>query len=319
MMVFRFPNDRKFYTLDEHFDVFPVSFHGFIPTEVLRLKGKITEISVEEIQNLNFQLPQNPPQSSEDETKEAYLRKIEKSISTLHQHHLEKMVIARRKDFHFQKLNAQQTFFNLCEKYPSAFVYAFSENNCSWIGAFAEVLGKFNKKTSQFQTMSLAGTLPLDEEWSEKELKEQQTVTEYILETLKKYNSEVQVSDLHDYISGNIKHLKTDFSLKIEADRLSQLLEDLHPTPAVCGYPKNLCKTLISEIENFPREMYAGYSKIETEDEITCFVTLRCGRFYENKATLYAGGGITALSKPEKEWQETELKLQALGSNLSFV
>ena len=162
--------------------------------------------------------------------------------------------------------------------------------------------------------MSLAGTLPVDEEWSEKEIEEQKPVTNYISEILKKYVtlSEVEESETYNHISGNIKHLRTDFTAKIEDNRLEELIEELHPTPAVCGIPKEFCKEKIIEIEQYNREFYAGYIKIETEEEIYYFVNLRCAKIYKNQVIAFAGGGITALSSPEKEWRETELKSQAI-------
>lgn len=53
------------------------------------------------------------------------------------------------------------------------------------MGAFSEVLGKFNKQTHTFETMSLAGTLPVSENWSEKEIEEQKPVSSYIRNILK--------------------------------------------------------------------------------------------------------------------------------------
>ena len=97
---------------------------------------------------------------------------------------------------------------------------------------------------------------------------------------------------------------------------MDDLINDLHPTPAVCGVPKSLCISIIQDIEGFDRSFYAGYSKVDINDTIFYFVNLRCGRLFKNNAELFVGGGITALSSPEKEWRETELKADALMSNI---
>ena len=178
------------------------------------------------------------------------------------------------------------------------------------------MLGKFNKKTSEFETMSLAGTLALDKEWTKKELDEQKTVSNYVESVLKKYSSQVKISDTKDHHSGNIKHLRTDFKLKIKEEHLSNLITDLHPTPAVCGIPKDFCKNAILNFENKPREFYAGFSRVEMADDIYFFVNLRCAKVYKNAAELFVGGGITSHSNPKKEWQETELKSEAILKNL---
>ena len=184
------------------------------------------------------------------------------------------------------------------------------------MGAFSEVLGHFDKKTEQFKTMSLAGTLPVEKNWGQKEIDEQQPVTDYILATLKEFSGEIAASDTRDHISGNIKHLRTDFTAKISAEKIPALIAALHPTPAVCGIPKDVCRPAIDQFEKYPRSLYAGYIKIETPEEIFYFVNLRCAEFFRNGTLIHVGGGITALSVPEKEWHETELKAAAVLNNL---
>ena len=184
------------------------------------------------------------------------------------------------------------------------------------MGAFSEVLGKFNKTTHEFETMSLAGTLPVSENWSEKEIEEQKPVTNYIRTILNNYSENVDESGTFDHISGNIKHLRTDFKAKIQPEDLDALIQVLHPTPAVCGIPKEFCKESIQKLEKFSRELYAGYIKIETEDTVQYFVNLRCSRLYQDSVHVFVGGGITAQSNPEKEWIETELKSEAVLKNL---
>ena len=315
MLIFKLPFDEKYFTIDENSEEKAVRFFSFKGNKNIDFKGKIKEISFEEILKNQYILPENI-EFELNETHDEYLKKIEKTISFIHENQLKKLVIARKKTFQIQNLNLPETFKNLCEKYPSAFVYAFIKNDECWIGAFSELLGKFNKKTSEFETMSLAGTLPIDENWTEKEIAEQKPVTDYIFEIVKKYSENVEKSETQDHFSGNIKHLRTDFKAKIDADNVDVLISELHPTPAVCGIPKDFCRKAISDLENFDRELYAGYTRIETDENIYCFVNLRCGKFYKNTAVLFAGGGITALSSPQKEWQETELKMQALEKSL---
>ena len=314
MLIFRLPFDEKTYTVDVENSNSNVKFFPFEGDSQLYFKGNIVEISKEDVSRLTFQLPDGI-ENFENENQNEYLQRIEKAIKVIQKNQLKKIVIARKKKIELQNVNLSKTFFNLCEKYPSAFVYAFVKNNNSWIGAFSEVLGKFNKNTSTFETMSLAGTLPVDEEWTEKEIEEQKPVSEYILNISNSISKNVKQSETYDHVSGNIKHLRTDFEAKIKPEHFDQLISELHPTPAVCGIPKDFCKNQISKLENFDRELYAGYTKIETDDYIYCFVNLRCGKLYKNSAILYAGGGITSLSSPEKEWRETELKFQALGEN----
>lgn len=322
MIYFKFPFDEKLHSTDENSGENPISFYSFDGLKRLDFGGKIIELSPE---NFN-QIAISSKILSEDknefaaETKEEYLKNLEKVIEIIQEHQLPKLVYSRRKIFtDFEEINLKESFNHLCQSYPNAFRYIFIDDENSWMGAFSEVLGKFSKKTHEFETMSLAGTLPVSENWSEKEIEEQKPVTSYIRNILNQYSENVTESETYDHISGNIKHLRTDFKAKIKPENLDQIIQELHPTPAVCGIPKDFCKEEIQKIEKFPREFYAGYIKIETEDTVQYFVNLRCSKLYKNAVHLFVGGGITAQSNPEKEWTETELKSEVVLKNLVIL
>lgn len=323
MVYFRFPFSDQILTADESSSKSAVSFVSFDGLKKLDFKGEIIEVSRE-----NFLGQKNLHQKItsklcifRSETKKDYEQKIDKVINFVKNQKLSKLVISRRKLVNYQGLkpNLPQTFLNLCESYPNAFVYLFVKEGKCWMGAFSEVLGKFDKETSQLETMSLASTLPLNEEWTKKEIEEQQPVTDFISNILKDFSAEVEQSDTYDHPSGNIKHLRTDFKAKIKREDLEKIISELHPTPAVCGIPKELCKKAIAGFEKDSRNFYAGYIEVETDKNRQYFVNLRCAEFLKNAAFLYVGGGITADSSPEKEWQETELKADAILKNISFL
>jgi len=322
MVFFRFPFSETLWTTEQNSASQNVSFHSFDQSERIDFDGDINEISLADFQNLNFF---NSNLSGElidfqEENQTEYQQKLENVIDFIKENQLSKLVISRRKlvDFDHFSVDLRQTFLNLCKSYPNAFVYFFIKDEQCWIGAFSEVLGKFNKKTSEFETMSLAGTLPVEESWTSKELEEQKPVTLFIKNILKNFASEVEESETYDHISGNIKHLRTDFKAKIEKAELENLIAELHPTPAVCGIPKDLCQDAIGNFESHPRKLYAGYIQVESPENIQYFVNLRCAEFFKNAALIYVGGGITADSSPEKEWRETELKSQAILKNLEI-
>lgn len=324
MIYFKFPFDEQLYSTDENSNTNSINFHSFNNAEKIDIAGKVIEKDLSEFENLEISsqiLPEDETQFIA-ETQEEYLQKLEEVIKIIKENNLPKLVLSRRKIFtDFTEINLKESFNNLCRNYPNAFKYLFFDGETSWMGAFSEVLGKFNKSTHEFETMSIAGTIPVSEEWTEKEIEEQKPVSSYIRNTLTKYAtlSEVQESETYDHISGNIKHLKTDFKIKINSEDLDSIIKELHPTPAVCGIPKDFCREIIEKVEKFPRELYAGYIKIETEDYIQYFVNLRCARLYKNSVHLFVGGGITAQSNPEKEWQETELKSEAVLKNLVVI
>jgi len=89
----------------------------------------------------------------------------------------------------------------------------------------------------------------------------------------------------------------------------------LHPTPAVCGFPRLQTKKFILERENYQRTFYTGFlgelnvgrESIDSKDS-SLFVNLRCMEIKNNTAFLYVGGGITKDSIAQKEWEETVSK-----------
>lgn len=322
MIYFKLPFDENLYSTDKNNDENNITFYPFEGSELNKHYGKIIKVNHEnadEITLITSSLPKDNTQLTA-ETQSEYLTNLEKVIGTINENQLPKLVYSRRKIFtDFREIDLQKSYENLCASYPNAFRYIFINEEVAWMGAFSEVLGKFDKKTRRFETMSLAGTLPVSETWSEKEIEEQKPVTEYIRNILKTYSSKIEESSTYDHISGNIKHLRTDFKADINPGDLDEIIKNLHPTPAVCGIPKDFCKGKIRELEKFPRELYAGYIKIETEETVYYFVNLRCCKLYQDSVHIFVGGGITAQSNPEKEWRETELKSEAILKNLSVT
>lgn len=322
MIYFKFPFNEKLYSTDENFNENSVNFHSFDGLSSINFNGKIVEIHPKNFDKTIISSESLPPDNNQSvpETKEEYLKNLEKVIEVIKENQLPKLVYSRRKIFtDFNIIDLKESFKNLCNSYPNAFRYIFINGENAWMGAFSEVLGKFNTTTHEFETMSLAGTLPISENWSEKEIEEQKPVSAYIRNILKKYSENIDESETYDHISGNIKHLRTDFKAKIKHEDLDNIIQELHPTPAVCGIPKDFCKEKIKSIEKFPRELYAGYIKIKTEETVQFFVNLRCSKLYRNSVHAFVGGGITAQSNPEKEWRETELKSEAVLKNLLIL
>ncbi|WP_288436199.1 chorismate-binding protein [uncultured Chryseobacterium sp.] len=319
MIYFKLPFNERLLSADEKNTKNAVSFFSYDGSDQISFKGDIFEVNPAEFDNISITsetLNSNTAKYSA-ETKEEYCNTLEQVIAVIKENNLPKLVYSRRKIVtDFNTINYKESFKNLCVSYPNAFRYLFNDGNNAWMGAFSEVLGKFNKTTHEFETMALAGTLPVSEEWSEKEIEEQKPVSTYIRDILKNYSGRIEQSETYDHISGNIKHLRTDFKTTIQPEDLDRIIQDLHPTPAVCGIPKDFCNENIRHYEKFPREFYAGYIKVETGENILYFVNLRCARLYKDAVHVFVGGGITAQSNPDKEWRETELKSEAILKNL---
>ena len=88
------------------------------------------------------------------------------------------------------------------------------------------------------------------------------------------------------------------------------LLEVMHPTAAVSGYPREPAAAFLRERERFERGWYAGpVGWFDAEGEGAFAPALRCALLRGDRARLFAGAGLVEGSDPDREWEETALKL----------
>jgi isochorismate synthase len=250
--------------------------------------------------------------------KEHYKQKVQQVIDYIKKGTAGKIVISRqllRKwPDAFQKIGL--LFKYLCNVYPHAFVYvAHVPGEGIWAGASPEILLKSEK--GSITTMSLSGTRKIqsgNSDWGQKEIEEHLWVSRFIAESLEKSGcSELQISPMNTVQAGAVEHLRTDYLANCENEIIPRLLNALHPTPAVCGWPTPVARQLIGEIENYDRSYYTGYlGPVEDATTFNLFVNLRCMNITASHAVVYVGGGITIDSDPETEWEETELKSRTM-------
>ena len=79
------------------------------------------------------------------------------------------------------------------------------------------------------------------------------------------------------------------------------------------GVPGEAALRVIRELEGFERGWYAApVGWVDANGDGDFVVAIRSGLFHENVATLFGGAGIVADSDPQKEWDETGLKIHFL-------
>jgi isochorismate synthase len=240
---------------------------------------------------------------------------VQKGINAIKAGHFEKVVLSRKETISLENADFLSLFEKLLQTYPTAFRYCWFHPEIGlWLGATPERLLKSENK--KFYTMALAGTQKFEDtenvEWQQKEKAEQRFVTDFIIENLEDAVSEIAVSKPYTAKAGNLLHLKTDIEGVLnDTANLKQVVEILHPTPAVCGFPKAEAKAFILANEGYDREYYSGFlgeSNHNFENGKTgtdLYVNLRCMQLKGNEAHLYMGCGITNDSDPEKEYLET--------------
>ena len=272
-------------------------------------------------------------------SKQDHLKLISNAIKTIENENLEKVVVTRQETLKGINYDPIELFKRLITNYPEAFVYCWFHPEIGlWLGATPETL--LNIENNRFSTMSLAGTKAyqdhLNINWSDKEINEQSIVTNFIVNQLNNEIQKIQMSEVETIKAGSLVHLRTQIS-GVFSDKTSDLktiVNKLHPTPAVCGFPKDIAKNFIIENENYNREFYTGFlgelnirknksrnsnrrnienNAYKSLKRVTdLYVNLRCMKFDDSQVNLFIGGGITIDSNAEQEWQETVAKSRTI-------
>ncbi|ALW87335.1 chorismate-binding protein [Hymenobacter sedentarius] len=227
------------------------------------------------------------------------------------------------------KFDSLAAFAGLSQRYPQAFVSLVSVPGVgTWLGATPEILAEVTADGT-FRTMALAATQPLTADvtprtaiWRQKEIEEQALVARYIVSCFKQLRlREYQETGPRTVVAGELLHLRTDFEVNLQHVPFPSLGTDmlrlLHPTSAVGGMPKVAAMDFLHKHEGYDRAYYSGFLgpvNVAAPGIARLYVNLRCLQLRADEAILYAGTGLTVDSDPEQEWQETEMKLQTVGT-----
>lgn len=255
-----------------------------------------------------------------------YVDQVDTLVAAIEEGRFDKAVLSRVKVVEGdQQEKLVSMFLKMLGKYSYSLVYIFQAGGHLWLGATPEILLSMNRDS--FRTISLAATrmnAPENRDitsWSTKEKREQQYVTDYISAILNDFEiSSAKKGKTYLRRAGNLLHLCTEFTCDAKEinGKLTPLLRALHPTPAVCGMPKEDVRDFVSSIEKHDRQYYSGFlGPVHIfADQILLYVNLRCVRVLPEHARVYVGGGITADSVAEDEWSETVLKTKTILSVL---
>jgi isochorismate synthase len=257
---------------------------------------------------------------SENTQKEVFENLVSKGVSAIFHGEFDKVVLSRKIVFE-QQIAVVATFQNLVVSYENAFRYLFYHPSIGlWMGATPEQLVKIN--ANHFETVALAGTQLFSENisWEIKEIEEQQFVTDYIISKVTNKVNQLIVSDAKTIKVGNLVHLKSNIAgILSPAFNANELVNELHPTPAVCGLPKERTIDFILKNEGYNRKYYAGFlGEWNSNNQTNLFVNLRCLEVENEVVNIYVGCGITKDSNPEKEYIETENKSMTMRNILVF-
>lgn len=234
-----------------------------------------------------------------------------------------KVVLARAADHQAnQPIDVNQVLDRL-HRTADAWTYIYScdlDDGSQFIGATPEIL--FHVKDSTLHTVALAGSRPrsddtmLDQQLgqellaSTKERKEHQLVVEHLARQLGPRCSELNVPGTPSLRKlDRLQHLETPISGTLHQADPFDLMNAIHPTPAVAGLPVDAATDYLQRIEGLHRGLYTGTIGYVSANAARMLVPLRGGIIRDQQARLFAGAGIVETSDPNAEFMETELKL----------
>jgi isochorismate synthase len=213
-------------------------------------------------------------------------------------------------------------FYRACQLYPRLFIALVdTEKSGCWLTATPEIL--LDGHGTDWRTIALAGTMKLEGDqldgegetltWSTKNIQEQRIVATYITECLEQFTDDFREEGPRTVRAANLVHLRSDFTFKLaDNNKIGDLLQALHPTPAVCGLPKREAFKFIVKNEHTPRRYYSGFMGPVAQEDTHLYVSLRCMNIDGDVCHLYAGGGLLKDSVEEQEWLETEAKMETM-------
>lgn len=253
-----------------------------------------------------------------------WMQMVTAGLERINDDSVQKIVLARKTEM---QLSHEPSFERIIEslknEYPGCSIFLFRQKESTFFGASPETLGNFKGEIVHFD--ALAGSAPRgkdeteDKEFeknllaSSKDVVEHNFVVDYIKDSLSGVSGGVEINNrLSIRKLSNIQHIHTDISAKLgENTSMFNILDQIYPTPAICGLPKSNALQAIKKLEIFDRGMYSGIiGMFNFENEGNFIVALRSALCRGTKLYAYAGSGIVNDSDPVSEFSETELKLK---------
>jgi isochorismate synthase len=262
---------------------------------------------------------------------QAIVREVEQNLRS---GELGKVVLARRYRIQGRDLfDPAQVIGRLRTDYSDCFLFAVARGERCFLGASPERLVRLRhenvRATCLAGSIARGATPELDQQLGEellasaKDRAEHEFVVRAICdELIEVCGGRVTTGPLSLMKLRNIQHLFTPIVGRVARGRsILDLVERLHPTPAMGGTPREPALAMIRRFEGLDRGWYAspvGWMDIRGEGEFT--VAIRSALLHGSAASLFAGCGIVAGSDPEREYAESCLKLRpmlsVLGGNL---
>ena len=228
-----------------------------------------------------------------------------------------------------REIDVGATLASLRESYPECHLFTYRAGDATFLGASPELLVGLHE--GDVSALGLAGSARRSEDAHEdarighallasaKDRIEHETVVRAIREGLAGVTDRLRAPNRPRLRRlRNIQHLATEVTAHATAGvDVLELVERLHPTPAVCGWPRAAARHVIAVLESFERGWYAGpIGWLDAHGDGEFAVALRSALVRGGRAWLFAGNGITADSDAAAELAEVRLKFRPLADAL---
>ena len=285
---------------------------------------------IENVQKISWKPKHGGELSYEADDQAEWKRRVNEAIKTIKENQLRKVVLARRLEVSTSNpIEPETVLANLVEMQKGSYIFAIEKNDHSFMGASPEQLVR--KEGEVVLSSCLAGSIPrgktVEEDQAlskillgdQKNRHEHQVVVQMIKEALQHFCQHVTVVQEPIILkTAQIQHLYTPVKGKIKPSvSLLNLVQALHPTPALGGYPQEKAVNYIKTYEPFERGWYASpIGWLDHHNNGEFIVGIRSGLIKGRKAYLYAGCGIVEDSDPLAEYEETNIKFKPMLSAL---
>ena len=297
-------------------------------TVTKQIKQRIKQIDWRSLEQLDVQPNSNSSMVDRSQGKNSnYFKSVVASaLDSIAMDEFSKIVIAHTTDIKSPNpFKLIESLNNLRHLHPDCYIFSTSNGEGqNFIGASPERL--VSVQNQQLVTDALAGSAPRGKTSTEdlhfanlllksrKEKREHQAVSDFIIHRLRQLGLKPQQLPLQVLKLSSIQHLWTPIyaHLPLEIEPL-EIVEQLHPTPAVAGTPTEIACEKIRHYEKFDRSLYASpLGWVDNSGNCEFIVGIRSALIDGDRAKLYAGAGIVSGSNPTKEFAEVQLKLQSL-------
>jgi menaquinone-specific isochorismate synthase len=246
---------------------------------------------------------------------------VARAVRRINAGELDKVVLARDLAVNASSaIDPRWLLQRLAERYDTTWVFAVD----GLVGATPELLVRLEK--GLVTSRVLAGTirrtgddnhdlaLAASLARSSKDLEEHEYAVRSVAEALAPHCSSINVPESPFVLHlSNVMHLATDVAGVLTDGATSlALAASLHPSAAVCGTPRPVADTAISELEQMDRGRYAGpVGWMDAAGDGEWGIALRCGALDSSdpqRMRLFAGCGVVAGSDPDSELAESDAK-----------